>query len=724
MDLQHPQLSASGLSPPLLQTSATSQAVFTCGAATSAGLQPSFLSSSAGISKKVHVSHYMDRSSSSPRLTLKFHHIKQKDGSNKHTTKNVSENSKPAGGPSYSSYRVSLGTTERSATDCARPLTSPSETSDRHKNPSSDQNGTSPLSGAVLTEAKALWNGGSSMGLRGDMAENMDQMKISENVIAKSLTDTGSDLSDKSKSFSNQFEDISDAEDDRPSKPLDLGSATKIFSLSQLSHIPSVSAVYQCHPNSGALFYDGSGGTASISSLPLLSGLSWSNMGYGNYGAVGGSVGGSTGNQFPLPIGTDKSQTRQATTDGSVFPWGQGNVPVKSMPSMKAMVPLSIDTDVAQSQVYGGCTEKPDSKVSSSDLLISLPPSSLPSGAGGSTLRPSEQAAESHASGDLKFFIKKETPGDGSQRTEHTPQSYLAFPVVYPEKVDAEKKPRVSPCEPPAMEIKTSPSGHTSEGHRRENITDIKPAVLDPPSVECVEANATLKSEETLARRLEEQSRMLDREPTEKAVASSEIEDSVMSAADDVLDDGKSDGFKVSMDSRIRSGSSDLGRIPVSVGGAELLESQHLESTGSVLRVPPLKIIIPSKNGAIVDKDVLTAKMVPSKLNLPYIVNVTQNSMAEQSCGTAVDSLPGKDGGTSLPETAAATVTDCSMGTEISQADPKDWNQTRKRKFKTSCKVRMYDLFMTCIVYIYVCLHNLLAMCIMCCIHYCFCVFM
>lgn len=678
MDLQQLQASAAGLSPPLLQTSSTSQAAFTSGTATSTGLQPSSLSSSssAGISKKVHVSHYMDRSSSSPRLTLKFHHIKQKDSSNKHTMKNVSENSKPAG---YSSYRVSLGTTERPATECARPLISPSESSEKHKNPSSDQNGTSPLSGAVLAEAKALWNGGSSMGLRGDAAGNVDQMKSSDNVVTKSLTDTGSDLSDKSKSFSNQFEDISDAEDDRPSKPLDMGSAAKIFSLSQLSHIPSVSAVYQCHPNSGALFYDG-GGTAPISSLPLLSGLSWSNIGYGNYGGVSGSVGGPAGTQFPLPISTDKSQTRQATTDGSVFPWGQGNVPVKSIPSMKAMVPLSIDTDVAQSQVYG-CTEKPDSKVSSSDLLISLPPSSL--GSSGSTLRPSEPAAESHASGDLKFFIKKETPSDGSQRSEHA-QSYLAFPGVYPEKLDTEKKPRVSPCEPLAIEMKTSPSGNSSEGHKRENIADIKPAVLDP-SVECVETNTTTKSEETVSRRLDEQSRMVDREPVEKAVASSEVEDSIMST-DDVLDDGKSGGFKVSTDNRVggvRSGS-DLSRIPASVGSAELLESQHLESTGSVLRVPPLKIIIPSKNGAIIDKDVLTAKMVPSKLNLPYIVNVTQNSTVEQSCGTTVDSLPGKEGGTSPPEAATA---DCSVGTENSQTDPKDWSQTRKRKFKTSCKV-------------------------------------
>lgn len=647
---QQPQISA-GLSSSPVQTSTVPQAAYST--STSSTFHSSSSSLAAGVSKKVQVSHYMDRSSSSPRLTLKFRHIKQKDCGNKlAVAKTAAEEAKLTGGPSYCSYRVSVNApTETDRLD---------EKMDNH----SAADRFTPVSGVnFVPDARTLWNGGCNASMR-DSVENVDQTRIRGAVVGKS-TDVGSDANDKSTPFSNQFEDISDAEDDRPSKPLDIGSAAKMFSLSQLSqHIPSVSAVYQCHPNSGTIFYDGNG-PASMSSLPLLSGLSWSNIGYGGYAAgVAGAISGTSGNQFSLPLAADRTQTQLGTAENSAYPWGPGNVPSQSIPSVKAMVPLSIDTDVVGRSQACMPGEKRDSSVCASDLLISMPHSS----SAGSTLKPCDKT-ENYAD-KQKYFIKSELPKNDGQQLDAT-KSLSKF--LSPEKMDAD---------PLAIKIKMS----QTEGYTKDSFTESKVAnfsrSFDVKTVEtCLSDGSSRKLEDSVETELSSRAAMSG---TENSIVSSKA----------VLNSLDCDTLPTDVDGTVKPPdvarlTPDLSRIPLSCS-QELLENSNLssgENLNSVLRVPPLKIIIPPKNGAIVDKDILNAKIASStKSNLPYIVNILQDSMVESSSfdSTSIELLAVKDSAAcTLPEPTLAETS----GPENSSVDQKDAMMSRKRKFKASCKV-------------------------------------
>lgn len=643
---QHPQV----LSPSRVQTLQAAHSPST----SSTGFHSA---SAAGISKKVQVSHYMDRSSSSPRLTLKFRHIKQKDNGNRTAAmKSASEDTRMANSPSYGSYRVSVTAAEH-------PLTFPvdaKQTDDKLDGRITGRTGA--LLGTGVTDARTLWNG-SGASTR-DGAENVDRSKNGEINAAKSA-DIRSSAADKSESFSNQFEDISDAEDDRPSKPLDIGSAAKMFSLSQLSqHIPSVPAVYQCHPNSGAIFFDGNS-PASMSSLPLLSGLNWNNIAYGNYAGIGGA----SGNQFPLPVAADRPRAQAGTKDNSVFPWGrggQGVVSVKPLSSVhQAMVPLSIDTNVVAHSQACASGEKSHPRERASDLLISMPPSSA---AGSSECAKIETHFE-----DQKHFAKSEMPNSGGQHSDTT-TSLSKFCNL--EKVDVDQKVPVSTSsvDPPAVQAKTSPTDRIKNEDIDDNLT-VSNKTFDAEITETSE-NSFEKHENSSVPKLMGIDAGTDDNLTSSRVILSKSDNSLRTDAD-----GRGDGT---------GSTTNPNRTPYPCS-QDLLENSNLsgENFGSILKVPPLKIIIPSKNGVIVDGDILSAKMASSaKSSLPYIVNILQNSVTAEppAFDTAVvDLLSAKESSMcTLPEPALMGNYD---GLESSCVDQKDSVMSRKRKFKSSCKV-------------------------------------
>lgn len=556
-----------------------------------------------------------------------------------------------ANSPSYGSYRVSVTAAEH-------PLTFPVDAEQTDDKTDGRITGrTAALSG---TDARTLWNGSGGTSMR-DGAESANQNKNGEINAAKSA-DIRSNVADKSESFSNQFEDISDAEDDRPSKPLNIGSAAKMFSLSQLSqHIPSVPAVYQCHPSSGAIFFDGNS-PASMSSLPLLSGLNWNNIAYGNYAGVSGA----SGNQFPLPVAADRPRAQTGTKDNSVFPWGrgQGVVSVRPLSSVQAMVPLSIDTNVvAHSQACASSGEKSYSRERTSDLLISMPPSSA---AGSSELKSGGKSETRFE--DQKHCAKSEMPNSGGQHSDTT-KSLSRF--CNPEKVDIDQKVPVSTLvDPLAVPAKTSPT----DGMKNKDIDDKSTISNKTFAAEIIETSEnSLEKHENLS---EPKLMGADDNLMSSKVISSKLDNSLRTDAE-----GRVDGA---------GPTTNQNRTPYPCG-QDLLENSNLsgENFGSILKVPPLKIIIPSKNGAIVDGDILSAKMASSaKSSLPYIVNILQNSVvAEPSAfdATVVDMLSAKESSVcTLPEPALMENYD---GLESSCIDQKDSVMSRKRKFKSSCKV-------------------------------------
>ena len=319
---------------------------------------PSSSSSSQGIYKKVLVTHKMEKSSSSsPRLTLKFQHIKRRENSSKSgmstsagsattttttkplaTASDVTCTSTVGGGKftpldakasaSINNHHViaSYGSTKneydapmispiiRGASNCdiySRTLTTTS-------NQASSDNKSSSVSCCIKTDG---WNNSSrtfgggiatsknvdlSDGGNGKVTPNnrcgtpsampiKDQREIEPSTgnggsatqsIATSVSTGSGSISCQAspRPFTPQFEDISDAEDERPENDID---QTQLSS-AMFAHIPAAATQLQYRNSSapvnnggGSIYFDGNSGIVQVPEAARMAGLSWSGIGGG-----------------------------------------------------------------------------------------------------------------------------------------------------------------------------------------------------------------------------------------------------------------------------------------------------------------------------------------------------------------------------------------------------------------------------------------------------------
>ena len=137
-----------------------------------------------GVLKNVMVSHHMDRSSSTPRLTLKFHHVKRHE--NGVTTAAVADS-----------------TRLHSTVDGANQL------------PAAAVSVGGKIAAGGVSCVDSHYPTASSLGMRYHSADaNCETHHVSKNRFEKSYNDSSGEQQSVVTPFSPQFEDISDAEDD------------------------------------------------------------------------------------------------------------------------------------------------------------------------------------------------------------------------------------------------------------------------------------------------------------------------------------------------------------------------------------------------------------------------------------------------------------------------------------------------------------------------------